>query len=70
MGGITGITQNDKALTRYLLTAPEVTHLVIDFWNGSVENKAREEHYQLTKPQKTCFRGCFFGKRCNNKSCH
>ena len=52
MGGITGITQNDKALTRYLLTAPEVTRLVKDFWSGSVEKKARKEHYQLTKPHK------------------
>ena len=52
MGGITGITQNDNALTRYLLTAPEITRLVKDFWNGSVEKEARKEHYQLTKPHK------------------
>ncbi len=52
MGGITGITQNDNALTRYLLTTPEITRLVKDFWNGSVEKEARKEHYQLTKPHK------------------
>lgn len=50
MGGITGITQNDKALTRYLLTAPEITRLVKDFWNGSVEKETRKVHHQLTKP--------------------
>ena len=52
IGGIIGITQNDKALTRYLLTASEITRLVKDVWNGSVEKKGRKEHYQLIKPRR------------------
>ena len=41
MERITGITQNDKALTRCLLTAPEITSLVKDF--GMVLLKKKQE---------------------------
>eukprot|EP00794_Sanderia_malayensis_P013484 gene13484-14881_t len=39
MGGITGITQNDKALTRYLLTVPEITLLLKIFGMARLKRK-------------------------------
>ncbi|MES9884227.1 MAG: TCR domain-containing protein [Sedimenticola sp.] len=50
-GGITGLTQNEAALDRFLLTAPEVARLVERFLNRysrSASVPARKEHYQLT----------------------
>ena len=54
VGGITGITQNESALDRYLLIAPEVKRLVDEFENihgvshTKEKNLLSDKHYQLT----------------------
>lgn len=50
MGEITEITQNDKALTRYLLTAAEITGGIKDFQNRSAERALPVDE----APQKMC----------------
>ena len=49
-GGITGITQNESALVRYLLIAPELKRLVESFKTCYTINnpKAKKMHHQLT----------------------
>eukprot|EP00795_Rhopilema_esculentum_P017661 gene17661-9309_t len=49
-GGITGITQNESALERYLLIAPELKRLVESFKTCYTINntKAKKMHHQLT----------------------
>eukprot|EP00795_Rhopilema_esculentum_P016886 gene16886-8363_t len=48
VGGVTGITQNDDALTQYLLTAPEISRMIKEYWrkDGSNEKKT-QVHYQF-----------------------
>ena len=48
-GGITGLTQNESALNRFLLTTPELTRIVADFQNlySSATDTTTTEHYQL-----------------------
>ena len=49
-GGITGITQNEDALDRFFLIAPELTSIIKDFQDAHCTNNdkpATKEHYQL-----------------------
>ena len=49
-GGITGVTQNESALNRFLPTAPELTCIVNNFQHHYLSDSisCRKEHYQLT----------------------
>lgn len=51
-GGITGITQQEEALNRYFMIAPELTRLVKEFQEsyGFMQSQSDDtkEHYQLT----------------------
>ncbi len=49
-GGITGITQNESALNRFLFTAPEMTRIVNEFQSryAAGARAQRTEHYQLS----------------------
>ena len=47
-GGVLGIPQNESALSRYFLTAPELTRIIDSFWDEyGVNTKAAKKHYQL-----------------------
>ena len=52
IGGITGLTQHEELLDRFLLTQPELTRIVTDFQDhytlGSSSSQDRKRHYQLT----------------------
>ena len=51
VGGITGLTQNEAALERFMMIAPEVTRLVNEFnqsYNTEVQEPSKKEHYQLS----------------------
>lgn len=66
---IGGITQNNKALTRYLVTAPEISRLArLLEWCYRKGNKKRALSVDKA-PQKTCFQERYLGKGYNNKSC-
>ena len=49
-GGITGITQHESVLNRFLLTASELTSIVRDFQNqySSPTDTCLKEHYHLS----------------------
>ena len=57
-GGITGITQDDEALDRFFLIAPEVTRIVKEFQDhysiGDKSSSLKTEHYQLTGSMAVC----------------
>jgi len=50
VGGITGLTQNESALNRFLLATPELTRIVTEFQHrySSAADATSKEHYQLT----------------------
>ena len=50
VGGITGLTQDESALNRFLLATPELTRIVTELQHqyASAADTAPEEHYQLT----------------------
>jgi hypothetical protein len=48
--GITGITQKESALSRYLLASPELSRIEKDFSSETSETISRETHYQLQAP--------------------
>ena len=50
-GGVTGITQNESALDRYMLIAPELVNIINQFKTTYCiddGHSARSDHYQLT----------------------
>ena len=51
IGGITGLTQHDEILDRFLLTAPELSRFVEDFQERYTRvggcTEPSKEHYQL-----------------------
>ena len=50
VGGITGLTQNESALNRFLLATPELTRIVAEFQHrySSATDATSKEHYLLT----------------------
>lgn len=47
-GGITGLTQDENALSRFRLASPEILQIVDDFWSTSQKlNAEKPIHYQL-----------------------
>ena len=50
IGGIVGITQNEKALDKFLLIAPELSKLLHEFAAeyGSDNNDKRTQHHEIT----------------------
>ena len=49
IGGIKGITNNKEALYRFALVTPEINLMVREFCRiYGLENKSRDEHYQLS----------------------
>lgn len=52
-GGIKGLTQNQAALDRFMLTSPTLSHLSIEFRvSAGIEKKVVAKHYQLTGSSK------------------
>ena len=50
IGGIVGITQNEKALDKFFLIAPELSKLLHEFAAeyGSDNNDKRTQHHEIT----------------------
>ena len=50
IGGIVGITQNEKALDKFFLVAPELSKLLHEFAAeyGSDNNDKRTQHHEIT----------------------
>ena len=50
IGGIVGITQNEKALDKFFLIAPELSKLLHEFATeyGSDNNDKRTQHHEIT----------------------
>lgn len=53
-GGITGLTQNESALSRFLLASPELLRMFDEFWNTpQKDTTAKSAHYQLNPHYKS-----------------
>lgn len=47
-GGITGLTLNQTALDRFVLTAPHISQIVEEFFeNNGISNSSNKKHHQL-----------------------